>query len=138
MRFAALDPARATRASARMTDIDSASLGGGWAPAPAFDEDHPEELSYRPFPLAPLLTQAASVDHDAFGGLVHPDVARTLDLLDENQIVLPLRLRPGRQIAEVMWAQQFQGQAINFKALERAEQPRPVPYGFASRSVRTR
>ena len=31
-------------------------LREGWAPAPEFDEDHPEELSYRPFPIAPLLT----------------------------------------------------------------------------------
>ncbi len=136
-RFTALDPARPSSAPASMTDIDAANWSGGWAPAPAFDEDHPEELSYRPFPLAPLLTQSASVDDDAFGGLVHPDVARTLDLLDEDQIVLPMRLRPGRQVAEVMWAQQFRGEAVNLTALERAEPPRPVPAGLTSRSVRT-
>ena len=71
------------------------------------------------------------------GGLVHPDVARTLDLLDEDQIVLPLRLRPGRQVAEVMWAQQFLGQAVNLTALELAEPSRPVPTGLTSRSVTT-
>lgn len=136
-RIAALTPPKSAGASASMTDIDAANWSGGWAPAPAFDEDHPEELSYRPFPLAPLLTQSASVDDDAFGGLVHPDVARTLDLLDEDQIILPLRLRPGRQVAEVMWAQQFQGQAVNLRALERTALPRPVPAGLASRSVKT-
>ena len=137
-RFAALNPPAPANAPPSMTDIDAGNWSGGWAPAPAFDEDHPEELSYRPFPLAPLLTQSASLDDDALGGLVHPDVARTLDLLDEDQIVLPLRLRPGRQVAETMWAQQFQGKAVNLTALEHAEPARPVPAGLASRSVRTR
>jgi uncharacterized protein YcbK (DUF882 family) len=136
-RIAALTPPKSAGTSASIMDIDTANWSGGWAPAPAFDEDHPEELSYRPFPLAPLLTQSASVDDDAFGGLVHPDVARTLDLLDEDQIILPLRLRPGRQVAEVMWAQQFQGQAVNLRALEPTAPPRAVPAGLASRSVKT-
>ncbi|MGI9404402.1 MAG: DUF882 domain-containing protein, partial [Hyphomicrobium sp.] len=136
-RFTALDPARPSSAPASTTDIDAANWSGGWAPAPAFEKDHPEELSYRPFPLTPLLTQSASVDDDAFGGLVHPDVARTLDRLDEDQIVLPMRLRPGRQVAEVMWAQQFRGESVNLTALELAEPPRPVPAGLTSRSVST-
>ncbi|MHA1574266.1 MAG: YcbK family protein, partial [Alphaproteobacteria bacterium] len=136
-RMAAFNPAPAANTPTNMADIDAANWSGGWAPAPAFDEDHPEELSYRPFPLAPLLTQSASIDDDALGGLVHPDVARTLDLLNEDQIVLPLRLRPGRQAAEFMWAQQFQGKAVNLTALELAEPPRPVPAGLTSRSVRT-
>ncbi|MEE9546232.1 MAG: DUF882 domain-containing protein [Hyphomicrobium sp.] len=136
-RMAAFNPAPAANTPTNMADIDAANWSGGWAPAPAFDEDHPEELSYRPFPLASLLTQSASIDDDALGGLVHPDVARTLDLLNEDQIVLPLRLRPGRQAAEFMWAQQFQGKAVNLTALELAEPPRPVPAGLTSRSVRT-
>ena len=99
----------------------------GWAPAPEFDDDHPEELSYRPFPVAPLLTQSASADDEALVKIVHPNLARTLDLLDDKQIVLPMRLRPGDQIAEVLWAQQFQGNAVDFKAHEtdaaRADRP---------------
>ncbi len=71
-------------------------LREGWAPAPEFDEDHPEELSYRPFPMAPLLTQSASADDEALVKIVHPNLERTLDLLDDKQIVLPMRLRPGR------------------------------------------
>ena len=45
----------------------------GWAPAPEFDDDHPEELSYRPFPVAPLLTQSASADDEALVKIVHPE-----------------------------------------------------------------
>ena len=33
-----------------------------FVPATAFDEEHPEELSYRPFPIAPFLTATASGD----------------------------------------------------------------------------
>ena len=36
-----------------------------FVPAPAYDEEHPEELSYRPFPIAPFLTATASVDDPA-------------------------------------------------------------------------
>ena len=50
--------------------------------------------------------------------IVHPNLERTLDLLDDKQIVLPMRLRPGDQIAEVLWAQQFRGNAVDFKAHE--------------------
>ncbi|MEO8419842.1 MAG: DUF882 domain-containing protein [Hyphomicrobium sp.] len=105
-----------------------------WAPAPEFDDDHPEELSYRPFPIAPLLTQSASADDEALVKLVHPNLERTLDLLDDKQIVLPMRLRPGDQIAEVLWAQQFQGSAVDFKAHE-TDPARQT--GLTSRSVKT-
>jgi uncharacterized protein YcbK (DUF882 family) len=106
----------------------------GWAPAPEFDEDHPEELSYRPFPVAPLLTQSASADDEALVKIVHPNLERTLDLLDDKQIVLPMRLRPGDQIAEVLWAQQFQGNAVDFKAHE-TDAARAT--GLTSRTVKT-
>ena len=66
--------------------------------------------------------------------IVHPNLARTLDLLDDKQIVLPMRLRPGDQIAEVLWAQQFQGNAVDFKAHETDPARRT---GLTSRSVKT-
>jgi uncharacterized protein YcbK (DUF882 family) len=107
---------------------------GRWAPAPEFDDDHPEELSYRPFPVAPLLTESASADDAALVKLVHPNLERTLDLLDDKQIVLPMRLRPGDQISEVLWAQQFQGRAVDFSAHER-DPARAT--GLTSRQVKT-
>jgi uncharacterized protein YcbK (DUF882 family) len=109
---------------------------GRWAPAPEFDDDHPEELSYRPFPIAPLLTQSASADDEALVKIVHPNLQRTLDLLDDKQIVLPMRLRPGDQISEVLWAQQFQGRAVDFTAHETDAQ-RAAASGLTSRPVRT-
>ncbi|WP_424957258.1 DUF882 domain-containing protein [Hyphomicrobium sp. 1Nfss2.1] len=111
------------------------SVGENWAPAPEFDDDHPEELSYRPFPVAPLLTQSASADDEALVKLVHPDLHRTLDLLEDKEIVLPMRLRPGNQVSHVMWAQQFQGGAVDFTAQHADEVAHAS--GLASRAVRT-
>jgi uncharacterized protein YcbK (DUF882 family) len=110
---------------------------GGWAPATEFDEDHPEELSYRPFPVAPLLTQSASADDEALVKIVHPNLQRTLDLLDDKQIVLPMRLRPGDQISEVLWAQQFQGSAVDFQAHEADQARAAAASGLTSRTVKT-
>jgi len=141
-RVAALDP----KIPASIEDVlkeevlnDDADPGwnSGWAPAPDFDEDHPEELSYRPFPVAPFMTQSASPDDSALIELVRPDVMRTLELLDEQPIVLPLRLRPGPQVAQVMWAQQFRGQAVDMTAMREAQNMRNQASRLASRPVRT-
>ena len=47
-----------------------------------------------------------------------------------------MRLRPGEQMAEVMWAQQFHGDAVDCPSLEDADRPRAAP-GLTSRAVRT-
>lgn len=108
-RLASLGP------GASVTDtIDSS---GSWVMAPAWDEEHPEELSYRPFPLAPLLTATPSPDDPALVALVHPDVARTLELMEQADAMPPMKLRPGAQLARVMWAQQFAGDAVAIRSL---------------------
>ena len=86
--------------------------------APAFDEDHPDELSYRPFPIAPLMTATASADDPALAIMTHPNFARTFELLDQAGSVLPMRLRPSLKVAEMMWTQQFTGDAVNFAAMQ--------------------
>ena len=96
-------------ASASATDALLA-WGNSFAPAPAFDDDHPEEISYRPFPLAPYLTATASVDDVAFTRFERPDIARTVDLLDQTGSVPPMRLKPAAKMAQLMWAQQFSGE----------------------------
>ena len=131
-RVASLDP----DAGASITDMSPASLGTGWVQAPEYDEDHPEELAYRPFPLAPLLTDTDSPHDPQLAGLQHPDVAATLDALDDIGSVAPMRFRPGRQIAELMWAQQFQGKAVHLDALNEIGQNR-LPTGLENRAVKT-
>lgn len=134
-------PARAIgedpSATASPRDAGPALSRGRWVPQPEFDDDHPEEMSYRPFPVAPLLTQSPSADDAALVTLVHPDVARTLDLMDGDEVVIPLRLRPGQQVSEVMWAQQFRGEAVDLSTIEGAESVHKTPTGLASRQVKT-
>lgn len=89
-----------------------------FVPAPAYDEEHPEELSYRPFPIAPFLTATSSADDPALADMVHPDLGRALEMiLDHAGSTPPMRLRPGTQTARMLWAQQFKGEAINVSSL---------------------
>ena len=135
-RVAALTPASLGVTEDRMSDIVEPGWGNGFTSAPEFDEEHPDELSYRPFPVAPLLTASASPDDPVLSALTAPDVARTLDLLDAEALVLPMSFHPGAQTAQLMWAQTFKGGAVNLGALGRPGTPE-VASGLNSRSVRT-
>ncbi len=128
-RLAAIDPKSQTDADGRF------GWGSNWIAAPAYDEEHPEELSYRPFPIGPLLT--ASPDEPVFAELVHHDVARTLDMLDQPSSALPLRFRPGEQMAQLMWANQFRGDAIGLAKLFEAQASDITSASLANRNVRT-
>jgi uncharacterized protein YcbK (DUF882 family) len=132
-RVAAVDPA-VTRAGKPLSDSIATEIES-WTSAPAWDEEHPDELSYRPFPLAPLLTASASPDDPALAQLVHHDVASTLDFIDQEGAVLPLRFHPGEQVAQLMWAQQFQGNAVDLSHL--AQPTTEAPPGLTRRAVRT-
>lgn len=81
--------------------------GNGWVSAPAYDEEHPDELFYRPFPLAPMLTASASPDDPVLVSMQHPDVAATLEFVDNEINALPMRFSPGNQLAALLWTQQF-------------------------------
>jgi uncharacterized protein YcbK (DUF882 family) len=109
--------------------------GSGWVVAPAYDDEHPEELSYRPFPIAPLLT--ASAHEPLFAELVQHDVARTVAMLDQPNATLSLRFRPGEQLAQLMWAQEFRGDPIGLTRLYEALADPQTVTGVQSRSVRT-
>jgi uncharacterized protein YcbK (DUF882 family) len=92
--------------------IDAGGWGNGFAVAPAFDDEHPDELSYRPFPIAPYMTTTSSADDPALATLTHPDVSKTLEMIDQAGTVLPMRLRPTEQQAAMLFAQQFRGVAV--------------------------
>jgi uncharacterized protein YcbK (DUF882 family) len=109
---------------------------GSFVPAPAYDDEHPEELSYRPFPIAPLLTATASPDDPVLARMVHPDLMRALELLDQANASPPLRLRPGLQTAHLLWVQEFKGEAINLSALYDDGLP-PGNAGLGKRKVVT-
>ncbi len=94
--------------------------------APAYDEEHPEELSYRPFPIAPLLTATASVDDPELARLVHPDVSKVLELMEQQDSLPPLRLRAGVYDAQKVLASLAQGVPVDLSALQTGDAaPRP-------------
>lgn len=133
-RVAAIDPAAlpAREPPRSISDIER-NWSTGWAAAPEFDEEHPDEMSYRPFPVAPLLTETSSADDPVLTRMEHPDVAQTLEMLGDEKDRLPLKLRPGPQVVAMMWAQQFQGNAVDLSALEAHDEIGAL----ASRRVRT-
>ncbi len=95
-----------------------------WIQSPEYDEEHPEELSYRPFPILPYLTATASPHDPALAQMVHPDPARTLEMLDSEGSIPPLKLRPGLQLAGMLWAQAFSGKAVDLGELQQARSDR--------------
>lgn len=129
---ASLDPAAGT-----VGDMRPASLTD-WAQAPAYDEDHPDEMAYRPFPLAPFLTDGPTARDQPLAAMQAPDVAATLDALDNDGSVIPMKLRPGRQLAEAMWCDKFQGKAVHAEALTEIDQGRKtLSASIQSRPVQT-
>jgi uncharacterized protein YcbK (DUF882 family) len=127
---ASLDPSAGT-----VSDMHPASLSD-WAQAPAYDDDHPDEMDYRPFPLAPFLTDKPMARDQPLAPMQAPDVAATLEALDDIGAIAPMKLRPGRQLAESMWCDQFQGKAVHAEALKELEDNR-IPTGIKSRQVQT-
>lgn len=85
--------------------------------APEYDEEHPDELSYRPFPIAPLLTATASADDTALSVLTHPDLSKVLELMELQDSLPPLGLRPGVYDAQKVWASLSQGVPVDLSAL---------------------
>ena len=135
LRLAAADPGNGA-AMDRLKWGASISRDTSFVPAPAYDEEHPEELSYRPFPIAPFLTATASADDPALARMVHPDLAKALEFIDQAISAPPMRLRPGLQTARQMWAQEFRGEAINLSSLIDPDVP-PQPAPVAGRKVMT-
>ncbi len=138
----AADRAALARLAAAKTSAEAEDATGrfGWGSsfvrAPDYDDDHPEELAYRPFPLEPMMS--AKADDPLLAQLQPLDVGRTLELMDDGGAVAPMRLRPKEKIAQAMWAQQFQGAVVNRLPSEiDAEQPGATPKGFNERSVTT-
>ena len=125
-------------ASAHPFGGGSSDWRSGWTVAPEYDEDHPDELSYRPFALAPLLTETASFDDPALATLVHPDDSMIFELLDDEGTVLPMEFGPDKVQTAMAWAQEFSGSAVHLGAMAAAPQPQqPAAPQRVSRAVTT-
>lgn len=137
-RLAAVDPAALADPGSpqSLSDVERSGWSTGWAAAPEFDEEHPDEMSYRPFPVAPLLTATSSADDPVLTRMAHPRVAETLELLGKENDELPMRLRPGQQQVALLMAQQFRGAAVDMSALDDMAGDDPIG-DLARRVVRT-
>ena len=80
--------------------------------SPEFDEEHPEELNYRPFSLSPLMTDQPVAENEGLLKLSPPDYAKGSVLLKDNNSIASSRFRPGLQFAHLSLANQFVGNAI--------------------------
>jgi uncharacterized protein YcbK (DUF882 family) len=94
--------------------------------APEYDEEHPEELSYRPFPIAPLLTATASADDPDLAVLTHPDLSKVLEILELQDSLPAVRLQPGVYDAKKVWASLAQGVPVDLSALEPTDETKKV------------
>jgi hypothetical protein len=122
---------------ARRADVARLESEIRFASAPEWDEEHPDELAYRPFPIAPLMTTTPSADDPVLVHMVAPDASRTLEVMEQPGTALPLRFRPGQQVAELLWAQQFSGEAVSIERLFAGEAAGPRSGNLTSRPVRT-
>jgi hypothetical protein len=68
--------------------------------------------------------------------MVHPDLAKVLETMDQENAAPPMRLRPGVHAAERLWAHQFKGEAVDLSSLIDPDTPGRPPR-VPSRKVAT-
>lgn len=80
--------------------------------SPEVDDEHPDELNYRPFSLSPLMTDKSVAEDQELAKLSPPDYAQTSVILSDQRSYESARFRPGLQYAHLRWANQFIGKAV--------------------------
>jgi uncharacterized protein YcbK (DUF882 family) len=108
------------------------------AGAPDYDEDHPDELDYQPFPVLPLMADTPVASMDMSGEEQEPNLQKVHMLFGEPREMLHSQFQPGLQYAQLYWAQKFQGTAINteLKRVARDEPAEPAPAEQNTRTAR--
>lgn len=81
--------------------------------SPEVDDEHPDELNYRPFPIGPLITDKPVAEDLNLAKLSIPDYAQTGVIISFGQTISSSRFRPGLQFAYLRWANQFIGSALS-------------------------
>ena len=120
------EPGDASDTAASDAGVQTASLTVGAMPAagisgveaarvvsaPDYDEEHPDELYYQPFPLTPLLSERSMGELDLTSDT--PSVLKQVHLfLSEPNGTLPLEFEPGLQYAQLYYASRFSGAAVS-------------------------
>lgn len=83
------------------------------ASAPAYDDDHPDELNYYPIPILPFLTDAPVAEIDMTGTKQIVGLTDANALFGEARQMLVNEFEPGLQYAKLYWARDFRGTAVN-------------------------
>ncbi len=114
LKLASANPAILRRGDplSRRDRIASLPRDDGWVRAPAYDDEHPEELSYRPFPVLPLMSEKSVSENRQLASLTQPDFKRTYLLIGEPVQRIQMNFRPGMQFVEMLWTSQFTGEAV--------------------------
>ena len=96
--------------------------------APEADDDHPDELSYVPFEIAGLMTDASVTYSRTVAPLTHPEQGNIDYLFEDMDQPTSFTLRNSSGYAGLASAQRFSGQAVrNFYA----EMATPAPTRLA-------
>ncbi len=83
------------------------------ADEPDYDDDHPDEEAYQPFPILPFMSDIPIASMDLTDAEPDFSLAKVHMLFGEPKEMLDTRFRPGLQYAEMFWAQRFRGTAVN-------------------------
>ncbi len=106
------------------------------ASAPEYDDDHPDELYYQPFPILPFMsgTPVASMDLSDDSAV---NLAQVHAFFGESRNMLLNQFKPGLQYAQLFWAQRFRGTAVNsgLERVARDETQKPVQTAQRTRTA---
>jgi uncharacterized protein YcbK (DUF882 family) len=78
-----------------------------------YDDDHPDEEAYQPFPVLPFMSDTPVAEMDLSDNGSDFSLARVHVMFGERKEMLDTRFRQGLQFAELFWAQRFRGTAVN-------------------------
>ncbi|MFP3920519.1 MAG: DUF882 domain-containing protein [Dichotomicrobium sp.] len=94
------------------------------ASAPAYDDEHTDELYYQPFPLLPMITDRGVAAMDLASDM--PGILKKVHMFfADARGNLPLEFEPGLQYSGLYRASRFSGRAVSRVLMgERAEAPR--------------
>lgn len=120
-------PAPAPEASPLPTYEDAEVAG-----APEADDDHPDQLSYAPFEIAGLMTDASVTYSRALGQLSPPEQESVDYLFEDMDHPTAFKLRGGSGYQGLAAAQHFSGHAVKALYAE-AETPAPTRLAQSTR-----
>lgn len=96
------------------------------ASAPAYDDEHSDELYYQPFPLMPMIAEASVASMDFSRD--NAGILKKVHLFfDDGSGNLPIAFESGLQYAKLYWASRFTGRAVSRVLEERAEAAQSAP-----------